>query len=71
MIVTTDHCQLVCVEADHIRRIYEMHKVTMKDFVNLPDHLISSGEDSVDALDGESDIDVFPDDPLILSTPVV
>ena len=71
MIVTTDHCQLVCVEAEHIRRIYDNHKSTMKDLLNVPGRPISLGEESCDGVEPGGEVEVFPETGLELSAPVV
>jgi hypothetical protein len=34
MIVTTDHCQLLCVEANHIKHIYTSHTESMKHLIH-------------------------------------
>ena len=76
MIVTTDHCQLLCVDADHIRKIYEAHKAAMKSLVNFPGRPLSlseGGSGSSDLADGvvTSEPEVFSQEDYVLSTPAV
>ena len=73
MIVTTDHCQLLCVEADHIRSIYETHKSSMKSLVNFPGRPPSTGSIHSDVADGitNHEADVFTNPECALSVPVV
>ena len=54
MIVTTEACQLLYVEADHIRSIYKAHQASMKRLVNFPGRPPSVDVDTADLADGET-----------------
>ncbi len=75
MIVSTDHCQLLCVEADHIRSIYKKHQSSMKNLMNFPGRPSSISSISSDLADGVTctnpDTDVFISEESLLSTPAV
>ena len=77
MIVTTDHCQLLCVEAEHIRKIYDDHKDSMKHLIGAPGRPVSSSsyDTPQDIADGRnsvsSEVEVYPADESQMSLPVV
>ena len=73
MIVTTEHCQLLCVEANHIRHIYRNHKEAMKHLVSTHGRPISYGDDNSDTVDTiiVNEADIFPEEEVQMSVPVV
>ncbi|XP_011404348.2 PREDICTED: rap guanine nucleotide exchange factor 4-like isoform X2 [Amphimedon queenslandica] len=58
MIVTTDPCQLLCVDANHIRQIYDDHKDSMKYFSGAPGRPVStcSYDTNHDNIDGRNSV---------------
>lgn len=80
MIVTTDHCQLLCVEADNIRHIYDRHKNSMKHLIGSPgsrptstgSRPTSTGSDMADGTRDSLEIEHFPqEEDSGISVPVV
>ena len=55
MIVTTDPCQLLCVDANHIRQIYDDHKDSMKYFSGRPVSTCSY-DTTQDIIDGRNSV---------------
>ena len=58
MIVTTDHCQLLCVDANHIRKMYDDHRDSMKHFIGAPGRRLSTSsyEAGQDIADGRNSV---------------
>ena len=66
LVMTTDYCELLYVEALRIRRIYEAHKGAMKDL--LTPRSLSIDQDSVDSDGAETERDsITPDSDLAMA----
>lgn len=74
MIVTTEPCQLLCVEAEQIRSIYETHQASFHNLISISSRPSSISSVNSDLADGiqPNELDVFPiDSDQSLSVPVV